>query len=159
MKAVINSIKHYVHVPVNSIASGARGTIILADTVVAPAAANANEVREGSRIKAIYLEMWVSNDGNDTTLNGMFGKLVNGNAVPTFTEFNNMGSFVGKNNIFEFHQGLGPAQGNVIPMFRGWLKIPKGKQRMALGDQLFCGFSYTGNAGQFCGFTTYKEYY
>ncbi len=159
MKAPINSTKHYVHIPIQSIADGARGSIILSTSVILPATAAANEVREGSVIKAIFLELWLSNDTADFTANACMGILQQGAAVPTFAQMNNMGAFEGKNNILEFHQGLAAADGNVIPMFRGWIKIPKGKQRQALGNETFCAASFTGSAGQFCGFATYKEYY
>ncbi len=47
---------------------------------------------------------------------------------------------------------------NSVPLFRGWVKIPKGKQRFGLGDEFIVAFESVGEAAQLCGFSTYKEY-
>ncbi len=47
---------------------------------------------------------------------------------------------------------------NSVALVRQWFKIPKGKQRFGLGDQLFVTAQSTGQDFQLCGFATYKEY-
>ncbi len=158
MQPTINSVKHYVHIPVINIASGAVQSIQLVKTVTAPATAASSEVREGAVVKAIYVELWASADAVDLTLNALIMKDVAGAALPSFTEMNNLGSYSQKKNVFEFHQGLGPSGGNIIPLFRGWIKIPRGKQRFGGDDFIFIMVSSTGTTIHVCGFATYKEY-
>ncbi len=159
MKAQINSIKHYVHVVATGIASGAATQFNIV-SVVAKGAARATtaDVEEGAIVKAVYLEFWVKADNPNFTVAGVFVKMPSGAASPTFGNMANLGAYPNKKNVFEFHQGLAPSGDQVMPLFRGWYKIPKGKQRFGLGDDLAVKFSFSGSAGDVCGFSTFKEY-
>ncbi len=159
MKAIINSVKHYVHIPVAVVTSGARTSFQLVKATVAPATGAASEVREGSTVKAIYLELWVSGVTADKTGNGLVMKVVGNSAVPSFAEMQNLGAYGQKKNILATHQGLMPTGGNIVPLFREWIKIPRGKQRMGLGDFVFTIVSGTATNVNVCGFATYKEYF
>ncbi len=159
MKAVIHSEKTYLHTPAAVITSGAGHEIDVVTAIakgVAPA--SADEVHEGDSVKAVYLEFWYSGVTADKTLACAFVKLPGGAASPTFAEMANMSAYVNKKNVLEFHQGLAPTGGNVVPMFRHWVKIPKGKQRMGLGDKLILKSVAVGTNVNICGVSTYKAY-
>ncbi len=157
MRPTINTEKHYQHTPVIGVASGSATTLELIDASASPT--QANEVREGAVVKAIYVEYWVTGDVSDSTISGAVVKEPSGAASPTIGNMTNMGAYINKKNVLEFHQGLAPSAGNVIPMFRHWILIPKGKQRFGLGDKLTITFSSAVAALDVCGFATYKEQY
>ncbi len=159
MQAPINTIKHYVHTPVAGIASGvANGFNLVNALAKGTARTSPTHVEEGAIIKAVYVEYWVKADNPNFTVNASLQKQPGGIASPTFAEMANMGSYANKKNVFDFHQGLAPSGDQVLPMFRGWYLLPKGKQRFGLGDILSVKFSFTGSAGDVCGFATFKEY-
>ncbi len=158
MLAPINTVKHYGHTSAFAITNGVRSVIVLVDAIVAPAVASAISVKEGAIIKAVYVEFWVSGVTAEKTVSACIVKLPGGSVSPTFTEMTNMGTYNNKKNVLEFHQGLAPTGGNIIPIFRGWIKIPKGKQRFGFSDQLILAVSANGTNVNLCGFTTFKEY-
>ncbi len=159
MKPIIRSTKHYVHFPATGIASAGIGGATIVEAVARDAAINsAAKLEEGAVVKAVYLEFWVKADNPNFTVNGAYLKIPGSGTDPTYTEMQNLGSYDNKKNIFEFHQGLAPSGGNVMALFRGWYKVPKGKQRFGLGDKLKLLVTFTGSAGDLCGFSTYKEY-
>ncbi len=158
MRPIINSIKHYVQFPVTTIASGAAAHSGLANATVAPAVSTTNAVNIGSLVKAIYVEMWVDGDITEATVVAIISKRPADVAAPTFTEMNNLMSWSNKKNILQTHQGLPPAGDNILPIFREWIKIPKGKQRMGQDDKITLSIAATGTEIHFCGFCTYKEY-
>ncbi len=159
MRQIINSIKHYVHFPATGIASGALlGSNIIIAVAKGAARAVASDIEEGAIIKAVYIEWWIKADNPNFTVNACIVKLPSGAAAPTFTEMNNLGTYANKKNVLEFHQGLAPSGDQVMALFRGWYKIPKGKQRFGIADKLKVITTFTGSAGDICGFSTYKEY-
>lgn len=160
MQAPINSIKHYVHAENTPVGSATRRLVEVVDAVAAPS--DAQDVEQGSIVKAIFLEFWVKSgatDGNDTKFQFLIEKVVADQAPVTFTQMNNLGSYPNKKNVLYFSQGvLGDATTGSIPIVRQWFKIPKGKQRFGLGDSLSVAISATGFDIDSCGFSTYKEY-
>ncbi len=158
MRAVINSIKHYVQIPVTTIASGAVAARAIANAVAAPATGTTDEVNIGSIVKAVYVEIWADGDITEATIVAAIEKRKAGSAAPTFTNMNNLMAYDNKANVLQVHQGLPPAGDNIVPLFREWIKIPRGKQRMAQGDKLTLSIAATGTEIHFCGFFTYKEY-
>ncbi len=162
MVAPINTVKHYVQVENATIANGARRTLFLIEGVIAPAAATTDQVKEGSIVKAFFLEMWVKSNasaGTDTKFQLAIEKVPAGQAGLTFTQMNNLQAYQNKKNILFFSQGvLGDTTTQSIPIVRQWFKIPKGKQRFGLGDNITVGVSSTAAVIQNCGFSTYKEY-
>ncbi len=163
MLAPIVAIKHYVNNANEAVASGAIVIRKQANAVVAPATGTSAEVLEGSIIKAIYIEAWIGGDGS-SGVETQFGFIIEKHRElepdPTAANLNNLGSYANKKNVLYTTQGIIPAMldgGMTIPVFRGWLKIPKGKQRFGAGDELQWAITAVG-AMRICGFATYKEY-
>ncbi len=157
MKPPINSDKHYVQTPATLVASGAVLTINLVKSDNTLAATSS--VRQGATVKAIYLEYWVVGAAAKFTGNIIICKRPGDLGNPTVTEMANLSAYKNKNNVFAHHQGLMPADGNIIPMFREWIPIPRGKQRIAIGDIISVSIAAVGTAVTICGFATYKEYF
>ncbi len=159
IKPVIRSIKHYFHLPVAVATSGATLVTTLINTVAEGAArAAAIDVDEGTNVSAIYLEFWISGVTLDKTATWCVVKRVSNVASPTFTEMANLGSYANKKNIFNVGQGIPPSNGNVMNIYKGWFKIPKGKQRWGLGDKLVLVVAGVGTNVNVCGITTFKEF-
>ncbi len=158
----INSIKHYVQASTATVVSGAIGVVDVVDGAVAPAAATTSEVREGAVVKAIYLEMWMVGHGEtgaSTQFNYALIKLPSGLSDPTFANIQNLMAYPNKKNVFFHSQGvIGDKTTQAIPVVRQWFKIPKGKQRIGVGDKIVFAVTATGQSIQRCGFATYKEY-
>ncbi len=164
MKAPIISRKHIVqHTSFTTLASTV--TIFRDATAFAVQDVNnANEVIEGSVIKAVYVELWITSKSGGVpgaTFVFWIEKASGAAPDPTFTNSTTLDAYINKKNILYTSQGLLPQQagGNPIPVFRGWQKIPKGKQRFGLGDVLKIVLSANGGldlAG--CGMTIFKSY-
>ncbi len=165
MGATINSTKHYVQRANLAVPSGTRTSFLISNSVVLPATGATSEVREGSVIKAIFIELWLKGQGasdSDTQFNIAFEKVDGASpAGIDFTEMQNMGSYDNKKNILFTSQGVigGIGGGQSIPVMRSWFKIPKGKQRQGLGDFIQVSIASTGEILNVCGLATYKEYF
>ncbi len=157
VRPTINSDKHYVHHAVSNVASGARTNINL--ITVDNQLAAVTDVRVGAIVKAIYVEMWIDGDTSSNTVQGVVYKRPSGVAALTTTNFSNMTAYGNKKNVLEYHQGLNPASGNMVALFRHWIKIPKGKQRFGIGDILSLAINSIGTEIHMCGFAVFKEYY
>jgi len=161
----IQSIKHYVQFANATIANGARVTLEIVTAVsVTAVGANTNEVEEGSIVKAIHVEMWclcTGSSGGITQFNYVLEKVPAGQASVTFTQMLNLASYPNKKNVLYTSQGNLPSRidsAGTIPVMRGWYLIPKGKQRMGLGDKVVLSVASTGSTLDRCGMMTYKEY-
>ncbi len=160
----INTNKHYVPQTNLVIASGARHSLAVATSVVAPAAATVDQVREGSIIKAVYLEYWIANTGasdTDDQFIFVFEKAPSNTPGATFTNMTNLQSYPNKKNVLFTSQGVISPQvdgATSIPVVRQWFKIPKGKQRMGFTDRLLVGVATIGTTLNLCGIAIYKEY-
>ncbi len=158
MRPQINSRKHYVQVSLNTILAGALSTVVIADVKEAPT--GADEVRVGATVKAVYIEMWVRT--NDTSPGTALLSFYKGkqDGFMTFAEHVALDSYNGKSEVYYHTQGLTNDQdADAIPFMRGWYKVPKSKQRMALGDALNLAISAQALDQNVCGFATYKEYF
>ncbi len=130
-------------------------------SVSVPAAANTVEIREGSTISAVYIEMWITSDDATAgttivTLEKKGGTAVNMTAANSAL----LNSYANKNQVFHTQMGLTPT--NIqYPMasIKGWFKIPKGKQRFSIGDRLSLNIHGQSNGVSACGFILYKEQY
>ncbi len=163
MLAPINSIKHYVGQPKASVAIGTSTTLEIAKTVAAPVDTNREDVNEGSIIKAVYYEYWVlgaTSSGNTTQFVLTIEKSPSNALNPAFSDMLNLGGYANKKNILYTTQGLLGANvdGPAIPIIRGWIKIPRGKQRMGQEDRILVTIATVDTALNICGFSTYKEY-
>ncbi len=160
MKPVIHSTKHYVQQSRSQVGTISVTTLDIAISVESTVANAVDEVAEGTLVKAVYVEMWILDTANDGSFVLSFEKLPSGKADISFAAINALGVYNNKKNVLYTTQGLSAnnAVGNPVPIIRQWFKIPKGKQRMGLGDRLVLNIANNGlNDLEFCGFFTYKE--
>jgi len=157
----INTQKHILQIGPQSVALGA---ILNQGIAVAQRAADAdavNDVRVGSIIKAVYVELWcTSDDATQSSLILTLEKLPNAADPMTVGDAAALDVYHNKNNVFYTTQGLiGQQANNGIPFMRGWFKIPKGKQRMSEDSRLNLNVSAVLDGVRICGVVIYKEYY
>ncbi len=142
---------------VSAVASGAISVTSLAVATAVPT--GANQIREGAIVKAVYIEMWVQSD--DATAGSVIftcQKVPGVGANMTAAESALLNDYENKKNIFHTQMGLIP--NNVtdpINLIKGWVKIPKGKQRFSLNDRIQITIHGQSNGLTFCGFSVYKE--
>ncbi len=162
MRPVINTKKHLVQFSVFAVASGAITNLLLSRGVAVVGAGNP-DVLEGSKISAIYVEMWLTSD--DTAQGSVIctlEKVPGANSVlMTAAESAALNDYDNKKNIFHTQMGLlGPNASTIpIPVIKGWFKIPKSKQRQGLNDRLILNIHGQSNGVSGCGIVIYKEQY
>ncbi len=161
MRAPISSVKHYVQISLETVVAGAIKSNTLAHAVTMANNTDADEVVEGSVIKAVFVELWVraGSTSPGSVLVTLYKKPGIGTAM-TFADHIALFDYDNKKNIFYHTQGLMNDQdADAIAFVRGWFKIPKGKQRFGLNDSLILATSAQGAIDVIeCGFATYKEY-
>ncbi len=161
VRPMVHSEKHYRQNSLFALTAGTDTDLPIISAVAVADKTASNEIEEGSSVKAVYIEMWVSTNTDNTT--GTFviivEKIPAGANPPTVANMALLNDYANKKNILYTTQGLNnPKNGVAIPALKFWLKIPKGKQRFGLGDKLVMTiFSQTGTL-QACGFQIYKEY-
>ncbi len=162
MKAIINSVKHIVQQSLVTLEEQTMTQIIVAaSSTIEPATANAVVI--GSVIKAVYLEYWLLGESSQPFIaTWSFEKLPAAATAMTQAQGQALDDYPNKRNIIKLGQGLvGDSNTNAVPIIREWVKIPKGKQRMAQNDFWMFNVSVIGqtdNGGQICGVAIYKEY-
>ncbi len=159
MRPVIHSEKHIIQRTLETTTAGAISTeeiMVAVDTV----GSTNTDVAVGAVVKAILIEMWVR--GQDTSAGSFVAcliKLPSGFGAPSAANMANLNDYQNKNNIFYMTQGLldvttGEARMVTPPI----IKIPKGKQRMSLGDKwIWVNFAQALDNNQ-CGKFIFKEY-
>ncbi len=160
MKPIVHSQKHYVQQTRSQVATVSVTTVDIIKSVEGTVANAVDEVIEGSVVKAVFVEMWILDTANDGSFVISLEKLPSAKGPASFATMNSLGTYANKKNILYTTQGLSPNNGvgNPIPIIRQWFKIPKGKQRFGLGDELVLNIVNNGlNDLEFCGFFTYKE--
>ncbi len=161
MKSPIHSSKHYVQLGISQVGLGTINQNVLVQGVESTTANLATEVTEGSLVKAIFIELWLQNEGTLSEQITTLEKSPLFSAGVTFVQQAALFSYTNKKNILFTSQGLTPNDGvsGPINILRQWIKIPKGKQRFGLGDQLNLNISnVSSNDLVRCGFALYKEY-
>ncbi len=161
MRPVIKSQKHIVQFPFAQTTTGTASVIQLITAVEISSKNTATEVEEGALVKAVFIELWLQNSANDGHSIVTFSKRANLKSGQTFAEMAALNDFQEKKNILFIHEGLtsNDGVGNPIPVYNGWLKIPKSKQRFGLGDTLAITISNpSSNNLNHCGKSIYKEY-
>ncbi len=160
VRPMVHSTKHYVQYSIATQIGGTTTGRVIAEALKLSAVTDLDHVQEGSTIKAIYLELWVR--AGDTV--GASGQMIvykrQAEVGPaSTTEMAALGAWDNKRNILYTTMGLFNDQdADAIAIFKGWIKIPKGKQRFALGDELIWQIFTPTIDVQICGFATYKEY-
>ncbi len=163
MRAPIHSVKHYVQMSrfsVTTVTVTSQDLLVVIPQTGATLGA-VDEVREGAIVKAIYIELWLLDAGNDGSFVVTLTKASLDSNGPTFTESNALGNYNEKKNVLYVTQGLTSNDGITGPInvMRGWFKIPKSKQRFGIGDGLKLVIANNGGQALFgCGFATFKEY-
>jgi len=160
VRPMVHSTKHYVQ---QSIGTSVPGTLTNTDVVVGVAVGNKNNVsecEEGSTVKAIYFEMWFRSAATAAaSFTFIIAKRQDEAGAPSAAEMAALGDYTNKRNVLFTSQGLvNDVDADAMNVIRTWVKIPKGKQRIALGDHIFWTLSAIGQSINFCGFQTYKEY-
>ncbi len=162
MKAIINSKKHIVQRTLNVVGEQTIHNVKIAEAqAIEPVAPD--DVVVGAVIKAVFCEYWLHGESaQPCTANWSLEKLPNNGTAMTYGFSQTLDTYPNKHNILKMGQGvIGDSNSNPIPVIREWIKIPKGKQRFALGDELLFNVSCTGEADnglEVCGFSLYKEY-
>ena len=159
MKATINSEKHIVQYPIDAIMAGNFKEIDIIKVEETPSAAQ--DVRVGAVIKAIYVELWLI--GGDQQLGSqvmIVEKLPADSPGIGFGGMATLNDNANKKNVFFTTMGLlGDNNSNPTPVIRGWIKIPKGKQRFGLGDRMRIAISSQAGEIEYCGQSIFKEYF
>jgi len=160
VRPMVHSVKHYVQFSIATVTGGAVTSLAIANAVAPDAVTDVDEVVEGSGVKAVYLEIWLRSASTTAASGQMIVYKLQGDATnPSTTDMAALGDWDNKRNIFYTTMGLfNDVDSSAIAAFKGWIKIPKGKQRMGLGDDINLSiFSPTVDM-HVCGFATYKEY-
>ncbi len=161
VRPMVHSNKHFVQITLSTVLTLARNAETLVNAVGRQDANVGSEVVEGSTVKAVYLELWTIGTTADQFHTFIIVKLPGGLGNPTFTEMTDLYTWDNKKNILFTSQALSSNDGITLPLplFKGWIKIPKSKQRFGLGDTLSFLIASRGDANiKYCGFATYKEY-
>ncbi len=164
MLAPIISVKHYVQAGNSQINSGSGVVFPIANAVVNTALpVNTNDVKEGSILKAFFLEIWLKGEGAsdaDTQFTFAIYKNPGGSNTMTFADTSALMAYDNKKNILFVSRGVigGVGGGQSVPIVRQWIKVPKGKQRMGLLDRFEFIIASVGSNLQMCGVSVYKEY-
>lgn len=162
MRAIINSQKHIVQETLAVIEEQTIRNIVISVSVPNEPALT-NQVVVGSVVKAIWFEYWLLGESSQPcTATWNIEKVAKSDDPMTQAEGQAMNSYGNKSNVLRIGQGvIGDSNSNPIPVIREWIKVPKGMQRMALGDRWFFNCSCIGEADnglEICGFALYKEY-
>ncbi len=162
MRPVIHSVKHYFQMSIFNVAGNALVVKQPIKAVAADAVSDVHEVIEGAIVKAIYLELWVRSEDTTATSSIITLEKAPGIATANMTAAQSaaLGDYPNKKNILYTTMGLVNDQdADAIPVFRGWIKIPKSKQRFGLNDAIRLNIHANTTVGlNVCGFFTYKEY-
>ncbi len=159
MRPIIHSKKHIVQNSLATVTAGTVLTLVIAKALEAQAT-TPQDVEEGASVKAVYVEAWVR-AGSTTGASGqaIVYKKSADTTNPSAADMAALHDWDNKKNILQTHMGLINDQDTVaIPLFREWIKIPKGKQRMGLADKLQLSIFTPTIDLHHCGFFTYKEY-
>ncbi len=159
MQPTVKTNKHYVQYPIEEILAGSGRNIPLVVVEQNPDRSTAEEVDVGSKISAIFIELWIlanSTQGGSTTV--VVEKTQVGIAGVGFANLAQLHNYDNKKNIFFASEGLlAQEDANPTPFLRQWIKIPKSKQRFGLGDGLSISISSQATNVKFCGLSTYKD--
>jgi len=162
VRPTINSEKHLHPRSLITVDNGTIQNLNIAVAVKAPS--TSFEVREGAEVKAVWVEMWYLGSGSQPVIQTtVLEKISSGGPAMTQPDSTTLNDYLNKKNILYTTQGIvGDANSNPVPLLRDWYKIPKGKQRMGLGDKIVLNIASVAEAAndlEVCGMFIYKEYF
>ncbi len=163
MRAPINSKKHIFQISQATVSQAGKVGTIFAQAIEGAPSTPAH-CAEGAIVKACYVEFWVSQDSASVvgSYTVVLEKDPGGNSQITAANLAALHDYDNKKNILFTAQGLlTPNDGGQVPVLRGWYKIPKGKQRLGLGDTLAITIRNNNATAidiNLCGVIIYKEY-
>ncbi len=160
VRPMVHSTKHYVQPGLRTVTAGNIENHIIVDATTNALNTDNDEVLEGNSIKAVYIEHWIRAGGASP---GSFVfcvyKISGVGILLTVAQAAALFDWDNKKNILFSSQALtNDNDADAIAIHRGWLKIPKSKQRFGLGDRLIMATSAIGVDAIVCGLETYKEY-
>ncbi len=160
VSAPIITEKHIGQITLASIAFGAVLSSVIAEAVAVTDKNAQNEVDQGSLVKAVFLERWItSDDAEQSTFVMIVEKIPAGQANPTATQMAQLNSYPNKKNILLTKQGItNPVAGVAMPLISQWVAIPRGKQRMGLGDKIVITVLAQADGINICGLNLFKEW-
>lgn len=160
VRAPINTEKHFGQLTITTVAFGSVSNGLLVDAVAVVDKNAFNEIEEGSLVKTIYLERWItSDDAAQSTQVLIVEKVPASQAPATAAQMANLNDYPNKKNIFYTTMGLvNPVAGVAMPLLKQWIAIPRGKQRFGLGDRLFVNILAQADGVNICGFQIFKEW-
>ncbi len=160
VRPMVHSTKHYVQQSIGTSVPGTLTNTNIVSAVDVAAKDLVSEVEEGSSVKAVYIEMWLRSAATSAaSFTFIVYKRIQNGAFADATEMAALGDYDNKKNVLFTSQGLlNDVDSTAMSVIRGWIKIPKGKQRMGLGDNITWTLSAIGQSINFCGFQIYKEY-
>ncbi len=161
MRPVVNTEKHVVQFSLFAVASGAISNLEIVFAKADPTATTASNVREGAKISAVYVEMWLSSDdaASGTAIVTLM-KLPGGVLSMSAANSAALNAYTNKKNILHTFMGLTPSNVQYpMSVIKGWIKIPKGKQRFGISDRLELNVHGQSNGLAGCGFAIFKEQY
>jgi len=160
VRPMVHSTKHYVQQSIGTAVVGTVTSVDVVSSVDVAAKSAVNQVEEGSSVKAVYFEMWLRSAATAAaSFTFCIMKRGGGMNDPSTTEMAALSNFDNKKNVFYTSQGLvNDVDSSALSVIRGWVKIPKSKQRFGLNDELSWHLNAIGQSINFCGFQTYKEY-
>jgi len=159
VRPIIHTDKRYNQFTPQTVLVTSTSAFDIVHAVALQDANTAKEIVEGSVVKAVYIEIWLTAEITETT--GSFQvtleKVPNWSANATHTQLGLLSTYDNKKNVLYVTRGLAPiSTTNPIPVVRQWFKIPKGKQRMGLGDKIIVHVSAITNPLTWCGFFLFK---
>ncbi len=160
MRPKVITKKHYVQVTLSTATTASVNMELLTSAVELLSVNQNNEVTEGNSVSAVFIELWVIGSVSNQFFTIILEKTIGGGAGATISQMADLGGYANKKNILYCTQGLASNDGIAmpVPVIRQWFKIPKGKQRFGLGDNLRLNIASRGSDDIiYCGFATYKE--
>ncbi len=163
MRPIIQSKKHIVQITQSTVAQAIVNNELVIEAIEG-APSVPSHVAEGATVKAVYFELWLGQASS--TIVGSYTLVVyknpGGNANAVTADLAALHDWDNKKNILFTSQALAaPTDGGLTPVIKGWIKIPKGKQRFGLKDRLQLSIrnnTVTDVDINYCGFAIYKEY-
>lgn len=136
----VNSVKNIIDSTTIGVAAGVQTKISLAETINAYTGANPKDVPIGAKVSAIYIFFQILPQAAQGQVDMFIGKFPPGVTVPAAGA---TGGSSARRFVLHEEKGIpGTFNNGASPLtFRGVIKIPRGKQRMAEGDEVLIKFA------------------